>query len=206
MALTTFRLTFLPRLRDGRQVRRYRQYMLESNTLAPSTLLLKHLERLPLQVSPAKGGDMQTLRAALAINSQIRLIVRESSEGLLALKQLCLQWAYGMEIEHTYFPLLISLPQVSDHDTPMMLLRNECDRLGFESDDLSLKRGLAAGIWLFLLDGWDDLDEPQKQKWSFWIEGCIQRFPAVCVVLPTVKTTPILNDFEPWKLHHISNH
>ncbi|HYF62957.1 MAG TPA: hypothetical protein VD886_09110 [Herpetosiphonaceae bacterium] len=197
MALTSSRLPFLPRVREGRHLRRYRQYLLEDNILAHSAPLLAHLDRLPLRVQPQAGGAAVPLIEAAQLAPRIRLVSPPSPGRELILRQLCLRWAQGQPIQQT-FPVLYNLHADCDQSVmPLQIIQREFARLGFEHDDLTLKRGIAAGLWLFLLDGWDTLGCEAQARWAGWLKTCADRYPAMACVVVT-GPQPAWPGFEDW--------
>jgi hypothetical protein len=198
MALTSSRLPFLPRVREGRHLRRYRQYLLEANVLAHSAPLLAHLDRLPLAVQPLAGGGAAPLIDAVQHAPRIRLVSPPSPSRELILRQLCLRWAQGQPIQQS-FPVLYHLDGAHDRQpTPIQIIQREFARLGFEHDELTIKRGLAAGLWLFLLDGWDGLCADQQARWSTWLKTCAERYPAMACVIVTGPLAAPWPAFEDW--------
>ena len=198
MALTSSRLPFLPRVREGRYLRRYRQYLLEENVLTRSAPLLPHLERLPLLVQPIAGGEAVSLAEALKNSPKIRLVSAASTMRDLISRQLCLHWAQGKQISQA-FPLLYRLAAVqSSNITPLHLLQREFQTRGFDHDELTIKRGLAAGLWLFLLEGWDELAPDQQSAWATWLQTCADRYPALAAVVVTGPMEQSWPAFEDW--------
>ncbi|MFD3162905.1 NACHT domain-containing protein [Herpetosiphon sp. NSE202] len=197
MALATFRLNFLPRLRDGRQIRRYRHHLLEGEALVGSQPLLPHLQRLPLQFQQVEGGPSMTLRDALRETPRLALI--EPGSRSLAMRQLCLQWARGAQLPTAYVPLLYRVQQAANHSIqPLQLLHQQMEQLGFAINELVVKRGLAAGVWLLLIEGWDQLKPNEQQRWSTWISAWLERYPALSMMLATSKPQTIPNQFALW--------
>lgn len=198
MALTSSRLPFLPRVREGRYLRRYRQYLLEHNVLTRSAPLLPHLERLPLLVQPAGGGESVALAEAIKTSPKIRLVSAAATARDLISRQLCLHWAQGQPISQA-FPVLYHLPITnSTHVTPITLLQREFQTLGFDHDELTIKRGLAAGLWLFLLEGWDELAPDHQSAWATWLQTCADRYPALAAVVVTGPMQQSWPAFEDW--------
>ncbi|WP_110513096.1 NACHT domain-containing protein [Herpetosiphon llansteffanensis] len=197
MALATFRLNFLPRLRDGRQIRRYRHHLLEGEALVGSQPLLPHLQRLPLQFQQVEGGPAMPLRDALRETPRLALI--EPGSRSLAMRQLCLQWARGAQLPTAYVPLFYRVQQTADHSIqPLQLLHQQMEQLGFAINELVVKRGLAAGVWLLLIEGWDQLKPNQQQRWSAWIGTWLERYPALSMMLATSKPQTIPDQFALW--------
>ncbi|MCA0352140.1 MAG: hypothetical protein LCH85_09105 [Chloroflexi bacterium] len=197
MALATFRLNFLPRLRDGRQIRRYRHHLLEGESLVGSQPLLPHLQRLPLQFQQVEGGPSMTLRDALRETPRLALI--EPGSRSLAMRQLCLQWARGAQLPTAYLPLLYQVQQpLSRLTQPLHLLHQEIEKLGFAMTELAVKRGLAAGLWLLLIEGWDQLNQSDQQRWSNWVSSWLERYPALSMMLSTSKPQTIPHQFALW--------
>ncbi len=201
MALTQPRLPFLPRLREHRDVRRYRQHLLEGNVLARAATLLPHLQRLPITVQPAAGGPAVSLLVALELSPRIRLISGPSSGRALIMRQLCLQWAHGIALPQTRLPFLYHLPANEPPTTPPFdIIQRELSGLGFEHNELMIKRSLAAGMWLFLLEGWDELDREHQQIWARWLTACSERYPALATVVSTGPLAPQWTYFDDWEI------
>jgi hypothetical protein len=201
MALNQSRLPFLPRLREHRDVRRYRQHLLEGNVLARSAPLLPHLDRLPLMVQPAAGGPAMSLLAALELSPRIRLVSLPSSGRSLILRQLCLQWAHGIALPQVRLPFLYHLPANEPPTTPPFeIIRREFSLLGFEHNELMIKRGLAAGMWLFLLEGWDQMDAEHQTVWARWLTACAERYPALATVVSTGPLGQQWTYFDDWQI------
>ena len=201
MALTQSRFPFLPRFRDYRDTRRYRQHLLEDNVLTRSAPLLPHLERVPLLVRPAGGGEAVALLTALESSPRIRLVSPPSSGRSLILRQLCLSWARGAGLPQARLPFLYHLPANEPPSTPpFAIIRREFGDLGFEQDELMIKRGLAAGLWLFLLEGWDELDSQHQAVWMGWLTACAERYPALATVVTTGPVAQRWLHFDDWLL------
>lgn len=201
MALTQSRLPFLPRFRDHRDVRRYRQHLLENNVLTRSAPLLPHLERLPILVQPASGGAAVTLLSALEESPRMRIVSLPSTWRSLVLRQLCLQWAHGQGLTQARLPFLYHLPAHEPPTTPpLKLLHREFQALGFNHDELMIKRGLAAGLWLLLLEGWDELNLERQKSWTHWLTSCAERYPALATVVVTGPIDQGWAYFEDWNI------
>ncbi len=201
MALTQSRLPFLPRLREHRDVRRYRQYLLEGNVLARSAPLLPHLERLPIMVQPVAGGPALALLVALEMSPRIRLVSPPSSGRALIMRQLCLQWAHGIALPQARLPFLYHLCANEPPTTPPFeIIRRELSGLGFEHNELMIKRSLAAGMWLFLLEGLDELDAEHQKVWAQWLTSCSERYPALATVVSTGPLGQQWTYFDDWQI------
>ena len=196
MALS-LRLSWLPRWRDRRQGQRYKQYLLEGNVLVRSAPLLPHLERLPLQVQAAMGGEALPLSAALDTSPRIRLISPPSSGRRLVIRQLCLQWAQGHTLAHNRVPLLLNLQPTIP---PLDLICRELALLGFEHDPLVVKRMLAAGMWLVLIEGWEELPATDQLRWQEWCNGVAARYPMLALVVVTGPLAEPWAMFEDWNI------
>ncbi len=207
MAFTSSRITWLPRWRDRRQGRRYRTYLLEGNVLVRSQPLLPHLERLPLLVEPDSADMALPLHEALLHTPHIRLVGAPSSGRRLALRQLCLRWAQGEPLPQNGIPLLYQIPAAADpHTKPLDYLCHELASLGFEHDGLVVKRMLAAGMWLLLIEGLDRLEPQARTVWQRWLQQSVIRYPALSIVVadtPTVEPWPMFSD---WRLVGWQNH
>ncbi|HEY1016146.1 MAG TPA: hypothetical protein VGE07_25785 [Herpetosiphonaceae bacterium] len=193
MALSPLQRLFWPRLREQQHLRRYRQHLLERNVLTRSTPLLSHLDRLPLTLRPA-GRDAERHSLAQALHSvhRIRIVNPLYGGRSLVLRQFCLHWAQERAQLDQCVPLLVDA--APGQGAPADVLLERLGEYGFDADILQLRRGLAGGQLVLLLDSWEALSAHEQAAWRDWLVGNAERYPAFTAVVITGPGS------EPWPL------
>lgn len=201
MARSSFR--FFPVVHEQRYVRRYREQLLHQNILAHSTPLLPHLERLPLLMYSAQHPEPLSLAEALRLSPRIRLVSDAHTAQTLILRQFCLHWAKNQALVQRIVPLLTRVP--TTEVPPEAVLRRTLQTFGFPADLLMLRRGLATGVWLLLLEGWSELAAERHDVWRDWVLTMGDRYPALSVVVATGPISEAWPDFDDWLVQPLAD-
>jgi hypothetical protein len=165
---------------DQRHVSRYRRRILEGRIvqLAPVT------EDVPLALAACNAPERTyPLQELLLDIPRIRITSPRAPERTQLLVQICREWASEELQLGLAKPLMITLPEA--RRTPEQAIADAMDDAGFPDDLMSVRRSLASGHWLLLLDGWDRLPAAAREQWRDWLVETVERYPGLPVVVAT---------------------
>jgi hypothetical protein len=165
---------------DQRKVSRYRRRILDGRIIQLKAAAEDGPLALVLGNAPEHAYPLQEL---LADTPRIRITSPRVPERTQLLVQICQQWAGEELVLGLAKPLLITLPEA--RRTPEQAIADAMDEAGFPDDLMSVRRSLASGHWLLLLDGWDRLPAAAREQWRDWLVETVERYPGLPVVVAT---------------------
>lgn len=162
-----------------RQINRYRQRLSHGGRLSPETDLRQAF--LLLMRDAGASGSLKLEDLVCTDIPRLCIVSPPCAERSLLFRLLCLRWAYGDLPNLKRVPLLLPLPQLGG--APEQAVAMAMGRAGFHASLMAVRRGLAAGQWLLLVDGWDALAQPRQEEWSKWLLQVLHCYPALAVIV-----------------------